>query len=198
MAVQNFLMHAVSPIWFVFFLELLVYGFRHWNMKILWKFKVIWAKFNVKLEIYNGSYNDLLQNVVWVRQILVHRVILSKMNLIPMKELLFVKELVTFSMPEKCPNEEIFLVRIFLCLDWIRRFTPWISVFSLNKGKHRPGKIPYLDTFHADYANICRWLLQRILLQNFSNLLSTEMPRRFVSKYYCVSGINIKLVFSKR
>ena len=89
-------MHAVLPIWFVFFLELLVYGFRHWNMKILWKFKVIWAKFNAKLEIYNGSYNDLLQNVVWVRQILVHRVILSKMNLIPMKELLFVKELVTF------------------------------------------------------------------------------------------------------
>ena len=26
-------------------------------------------------------------------------------------------------MREKCPNTELFLVRIFLCLDWIRRFT---------------------------------------------------------------------------
>ena len=25
---------------------------------------------------------------------------------------------------EKCPNTEFFLVRIFLYLDWIRRFTP--------------------------------------------------------------------------
>ena len=27
--------------------------------------------------------------------------------------------------PEKCLNTEIFLVRIFLHLDWIRRFTPY-------------------------------------------------------------------------
>ena len=26
---------------------------------------------------------------------------------------------------EKCPNTELFLVRIFLYSDWIRRFTPW-------------------------------------------------------------------------
>ena len=39
---------------------------------------------------------------------------------------------------KKCPNEEFFLVRIFLYLDSTR-----------NTGKYGPGETPYLDTFHA-------------------------------------------------
>ena len=50
---------------------------------------------------------------------------------------------------EKCPNTDIFLVRIFPHSDWIRRDTPYLSVFSPNVGKYRPEKTPYLDTFHA-------------------------------------------------
>ena len=34
------------------------------------------------------------------------------------------KYAVHYSLREKCPNAEFFLARIFLYLDWIRRFTP--------------------------------------------------------------------------
>ena len=56
-----------------------------------------------------------------------------------------------FSTPlrEKCSNTEFALVRIFPHLDWIRRDTEYLSVFSLNAGKYRPAKTPYLDNFHA-------------------------------------------------
>ena len=48
------------------------------------------------------------------------------------------------SLREKCPNTELFLVRIFLYFDWI---------FSPNSEKCGPEKTPYLDTFHAvDYS----------------------------------------------
>ena len=50
---------------------------------------------------------------------------------------------------EKCPNTELFLVRIFSRLDWIRRDTPYLSVFSPNAGKYGPEITPYLDTFHT-------------------------------------------------
>ena len=44
------------------------------------------------------------------------------------------------SLREKCPNAELFLVRIFLYSDWI---------VSPNAEKCGPEKTPYLDTFHA-------------------------------------------------
>ena len=50
---------------------------------------------------------------------------------------------------ENCPDTEFFLIRIFLHSDWIRRDTPYLSIFIPNAGKYRPEKIPYLDTFHA-------------------------------------------------
>ena len=53
------------------------------------------------------------------------------------------------SLREKCPNAEVFLVRIFPHLGWMRRDTSYLSIFSLNAGKYRPEKPPYLDTFHA-------------------------------------------------
>ena len=74
------------------------------------------------------------------------------------------KELPSISLKlrEKCPNTELFLVRIFLHSDWIRRDTPYfptfglnterysyLSVFSPNAGKYRLEIIPYLDTFHG-------------------------------------------------
>ena len=50
---------------------------------------------------------------------------------------------------EKCPNTELFLIRIFLYSDWIRRDLPYLSVFSPNTGKYGQEITPYLDTFHA-------------------------------------------------
>ena len=35
----------------------------------------------------------------------------------------------------------VFLVRIFPHLDWIRRGTPYLSVFSPNTGKYTPDKL---------------------------------------------------------
>ena len=49
---------------------------------------------------------------------------------------------------EKCPNTELFLVRIFPHSDWIRRDV-YLSVFSPNAGKYGPEITPYLGTFHA-------------------------------------------------
>ena len=51
-----------------------------------------------------------------------------------------------------CPNTEWFLVRIFPHLNWIRRGTSYLSVFSPNAGKYGPEITPYLDTFHAALA----------------------------------------------
>ena len=53
----------------------------------------------------------------------------------------------THTLREKCPNTEFFLVRIFPHSDWIRRDTPYLSVFSPNVAKYGPKKTPYLDTF---------------------------------------------------
>ena len=50
---------------------------------------------------------------------------------------------------EKISNTEFILVQIFPYLDWTRRFTEQISVFSPAGGKYGPEKTPYLDTFGA-------------------------------------------------
>ena len=50
---------------------------------------------------------------------------------------------------EKCPNMELFLVRIFPHSDWIRRDTSYLSVFSPNAGKYGPEITSYLDTFYG-------------------------------------------------
>ena len=52
-----------------------------------------------------------------------------------------------YSLREKCPNTELFLVCIFLYSDGI----PYLSVFSPNTGKYGPEITLYLDTFHAVY-----------------------------------------------
>ena len=55
---------------------------------------------------------------------------------------------------EECPDTEFFLVLIFLHSEWIRIYTPRISVFSSNRGKYGPEKTPSLDTFHAVLGKI--------------------------------------------
>ena len=51
-------------------------------------------------------------------------------------------DLVISALREKCPNMELFLVRIF-------PHTLYLSVFSPNAGKYGPEMTAYLDTFHA-------------------------------------------------
>ena len=53
---------------------------------------------------------------------------------------------------EKCPNTELFLVRIY-CIRTeygeILRYSDTLFVFSPNTGKYGPEITPYLDTFRA-------------------------------------------------
>ena len=50
----------------------------------------------------------------------------------------------------------VFLVRIFLHLDWIRRDTPYLSVFSPNAGNYGPEKLRIQTLFTQCLAN--NWL----------------------------------------
>ena len=76
-------------------------------------------------------------------------------------------------------------------MDWIRRFTLYISVFSRNAGKYGPEKTLYLGTFHADSEQKCslvkilhiyvkcntkKKLLLQISATNGFNYLITEVP----------------------
>ena len=63
---------------------------------------------------------------------------------------LFFKEI---PLHEKCPNTKFFLVRTFLFSDWIRRFTPQISVFSANTGKHGPEK----NSVFGHFSSSVQW-----------------------------------------
>ena len=83
---------------------------------------------------------------------------------------------------EKCPNTELFLVRIFLYLDWIQRFTGWISVFSPNTGKYGPEKTPNLDTFHTVLWN------QLIALRDYW--------RNYINKHKLISWESNSWVFT--
>ena len=56
---------------------------------------------------------------------------------------------VKLTLREKCPNTELFLVRIFPHSDQIRRDTKNFSEFSPNTGKYGSEKTLYLDNFHT-------------------------------------------------
>ena len=75
-----------------------------------------------------------------------------------------VSAFLTFSLHEKCLNTELFLVRIFLHSDQIRRETPYLSVFNLNVGKYGPEKAPYLDTSRSVLNNLFPSLHKKYIL----------------------------------
>ena len=80
-----------------------------------------------------------------------------------------------YTLCEKCPNTEFFLVRIFLHWDWIRRDTPYLSVFSPYAGKYRPEKTPYLYTFHAVTSS---WVITiiKIKASPWKQLVARSVP----------------------
>ena len=47
----------------------------------------------------------------------------------------------SIALRKKYPNTEFFLVRIFPHLNWIRRDTEYLSLFSPNVGKYGPEKL---------------------------------------------------------
>ena len=76
---------------------------------------------------------------------------------------------------EKCPNTELFLVRILPHSDWIWRDTTYLSVFSLNAGKYGPEITLYLDIFHAVYLKLYWRFFQLKLLQMLAGLDSSNI-----------------------
>ena len=68
------------------------------------------------------------------------------------------------SLREKCPNTELFLVRMFLYLDW-----------RLNTGKYRPEITLYLDTFHT----VCHIILGYVCDQQ---LTKTTLSKKVLKK----------------
>ena len=70
----------------------------------------------------------------------------------------------SISLREKCPNTELYLVRIFPHLDWIQRDTSYLSVFSPNAGKIRIRITPHTDTFYAViYTQYSHIILNQVL-----------------------------------
>ena len=76
-----------------------------------------------------------------------------------------------------------FLVRIFPHLDWIRRDTPYLSVFSPNAGKYGPGKFSYFDTFQAVREPF------RIV---YDDDISTFDQLLAMNKSFCIHHLNIE------
>ena len=86
------------------------------------------------------SYKGRIWNFIFILVISMHS---------HWKKLLYYSKFSVITTPgEKCPNTELFLVRIFPHSDWIWRDTSYLSEFSLNAGKNGPEITPYLETFH--------------------------------------------------
>ena len=104
---------------------------------------------------------------------------------------------------EMCPYTEFFLVRIFPHSDWTRRDT-YLSVFSPNAGKYGPGKIPYLDTFHAVWRSqkfISGSVFGKLQLKQISLNLKTSccnLKIRGLSKKVFLFMFLLRYFFSNR
>ena len=72
----------------------------------------------------------------------------------------------TQSLHEKCPNTELFLVRIF----------PNSDVFSPNARKYRPEKTPYLDTFHEVLSNFDLYTTVSLTKEPQSHTIHLQEP----------------------
>ena len=81
-----------------------------------------------------------------------------------------------YSLREKYPNTEFFLVLIFPHSDGIRKDTEYLSVFSPNAGKYGPEKSPYLDTFHAVYCKQRSRFISKHLTLNLKRFIIEYIP----------------------
>ena len=95
-----------------------------------------------------GSQNDPRS----IKKLLFEINFITKFLLFKVEDTTFGGYLFDDSLPEKCPNTKFFRF-VFSCIRTEkRRFTPLISVFSVNTGKYGPEKTPYLNIFHAVIA----------------------------------------------
>ena len=88
---------------------------------------------------------------------------------------------------EKCPNTEFLLVRIFPHSDWIRRDTPYLSVFRPNAGKCGPEKTPYLETFRA---------VAHVAFNNYMTVLQTNNYKLNFGYFAVRVAVDLKLIWN--
>ena len=81
-----------------------------------------------------------------------------------------------YSLCEKCPNVEFFLVRIFPYSDWIRRNTEYLSVFSPNVGKYGRENSVFGHFSRSDFHIEHQWIssLEYLFLTRFLSFLNLE------------------------
>ena len=91
-----------------------------------------------------------------------------------------------FTLREKCPNTEFFLVPIFPHSDWIRRDTEYPSVSSRNAGKYGPEKTLRIWTlFTQCYFNS---LMSITLCRDLRFFKKLKTYKRFASSF--LAGLN--------
>ena len=103
----------------------------------------------------------------------------------------------TCSLRQKCPNAELFLVRIFLYSDWIRRFTP--NSVRIRKIRTRNnsvfGHFSRSGCFSWDiHLNWLHWLyflifMEGLIVISFGSII-------FLSSFLNVIKISMSIVFS--
>ena len=98
------------------------------------------------------------------------------------------------SQREKCPNTELFLVRIFPHSDWIRRDASYLSVFSPNAGKADQNNSEYGQFLRSDglQRNI-RPISYCLFIGKTLNVLFTMRCLNFLLKIIWFSKTNQNL-----
>ena len=89
----------------------------------------------------------------------------------------FATPLISMALPEKCPNTEFVLVRIFMHSDWTRRDTSYLSVLTPNAWKYVPEKTPYSDTFHTVSVQGKVWGKDIFYYKNTMNFLQNLVKK---------------------
>ena len=68
----------------------------------------------------------------------------------------------------------VFLDRIFPHSDWIRKVTPYLSVFSPNAGKCGPEKSPNRYTFHACLMDLIKTSKQKCYCRMTNKIIKIQ------------------------
>ena len=87
----------------------------------------------------------------------------------------------------------VILVRIFSHLDWIRRNTEYLSVFSLNAGKYGPEWLRVRTLFMQCYL---KYFCKGIFIFLYSNrLFDFIMEKRGVSRRFSFWSVKMEIMF---
>ena len=129
----------------------------------------------MKILLFTSQFSAHFSWHTFVKKIFYFVNLLGPIAFILPSNILKLTTYLTRALREKCLNTEFFLVRIFLYSDWIRRDTPYLSIFSPNTGKYGPEITSYLDTIHAVVA-LNRGFCQISRIKLFAKIIESQNP----------------------